>query len=79
MATTRPNFEESMNRLEEIVTRLEQGDRPLEETLVLFEEGTKLMKKCAVLLDKAEQKVLRLTQKADGSVAETKFDELERD
>ena len=38
MAEKKLNFEQAMARLEEIVTRLEQGDAPLEEALTLFEE-----------------------------------------
>ena len=40
MAGTRkgkPAFEESLERLEEIVARLEQGDVPLEDSLKLYE------------------------------------------
>lgn len=73
MAEKKLSFEQSMGRLEEIVTLLERGDQPLEEALSLFEEGTKLMKQCSALLDKAEQKVMKLTEKADGSPHETEF------
>ena len=55
MAEKKQTFEQSMARLEEIVTRLERGDVPLEEALRLFEEGTALMKKCSTTLDRAEQ------------------------
>ena len=79
MAEKKPTFEASMKRLEEIVTQLEQGDRPLEEALSLFEEGTKLMKQCQTLLDKAEQKVLKLTGKADGTPSAEVFSPLEGD
>lgn len=61
MAEKKPTFEQAMGRLEEIVSLLERGDRPLEEALSLFEEGTKLMKQCTAILDKAEQKVVKLT------------------
>lgn len=73
MAEKKLSFEQSMGRLEEIVTLLERGDRPLEEALALFEEGSKLMKQCATLLDKAEQKVLKLTAKGDAPPTESDF------
>lgn len=60
MAEKKVSFEQAMDRLEEIVRRLEQGDAPLEEALSLFEEGTRLVKKCSTQLDKAEQKVQKL-------------------
>ena len=61
MAEKKPNFEQSMTRLEEIVAALERGEAPLEQSLALFEEGSKLLRQCTSLLDKAEQKVAKLT------------------
>ena len=46
MAEKKRSFEESMARLEEIVTQLEKGEAPLEESLKLFEEGTGLVRLC---------------------------------
>ncbi|WP_297209548.1 exodeoxyribonuclease VII small subunit [uncultured Flavonifractor sp.] len=60
MTEKKVSFEQAMDRLEEIVRRLEQGDAPLEEALSLFEEGTRLVKRCSVQLDRAEQKVSKL-------------------
>ncbi len=39
-------FEQSMKRLEEIVSLLEKNEQPLDETIKLFEEGLKLSKLC---------------------------------
>ncbi len=57
MAGKKLNFEQSMGRLEDIVSRLEQGECGLDESLKLFEEGAKLVTACNEMLDKAEQKV----------------------
>lgn len=73
MAEKKMNFEQAMKRLEEIVSALEQGEAPLEESLVLFEEGSKLLRQCTLMLDKAEQKVMKLT--ASGEVAFDKPEE----
>ena len=73
MAEKKMTFEVSIRRLEEIVGALERGDRSLDEALALFEEGTKLMKQCSTLLDKAEQKVLKVTEQADGTLTESEF------
>lgn len=78
MAEKKRSFEEAMARLEEIVTLLERGDRPLEEAMSLFEEGTKLMKQCETLLAKAEQKVMKLTEEA-GALEEVPFAPAEGD
>ena len=67
-------FEESMARLEQIVSQLERGEAPLEESLALFEEGTKLMRSCSALLDKAEQKVALLKVGPEGQPEEVPFD-----
>ena len=69
-----PGFEESMQRLEEIVRLLEKGDAPLEDAIRLFEEGTKLAKNCDEMLNEAEQKVVVLSKGADGAPVETEFD-----
>ena len=60
-------FEQSIKRLEEIVTNLENGDIPLEESIKLFEEGMNLAKFCMEKLNQAEKKLMKLSKKEDGS------------
>ena len=74
MPEKKKTFEQAMARLEEIVALLERGEAPLEDSLKLFEEGTALMKQCSTLLDKAEQKVTKLTGGPDGRPVEVPFD-----
>ena len=74
MAEKRLSFEQSIGRLQEIVAVLEKGDAPLADSLKLFEEGTRLVSSCTDLLDKAEQKVIRLVKSADGTPREEPFD-----
>ena len=62
MAAKKKPFEESMARLEEIVSILERGESTLDESLALFEEGTKLAAACSKQLDQAEQKILKVTK-----------------
>ena len=50
-------FEDALNKLEKIVSKLEEGDIPLEESLKLFEEGIRLSRFCNQKLDEAEKKV----------------------
>jgi exodeoxyribonuclease VII small subunit len=52
-----PKFEESLQRLEKIVTELEKGDVPLDHALELFDEGMKLSGSCRKELEEAEGKV----------------------
>ena len=69
-----PKFEASLQRLEEIVQRLESGDMPLEESLRVFEEGMKLVAFCSQKLEEAEKKVTLLTSRQEGGVEEVPFD-----
>lgn len=75
MSSSKMTFEQSMERLEQIVRLLEKGDTPLEEAMKLFEEGTELAKKCSVSLDEAEKKIVRLVMAADGEIKEEAFDD----
>ena len=74
METNKMSFEQSMQRLDEIVKLLEKGDAPLDGLLSLFEEGTALIRFCGKQLDEAEQKVVRLRKGADGMPQELPFD-----
>ena len=60
------SFEESLERLENLVNKMESGDATLEQSLVWFEEGMDLIKLCQVQLNNAEQKVQKLVKKTDG-------------
>lgn len=66
-------FEESMQRLEQIVRAMERGDVALDESLKLFQEGTQLVERCGKLLDEAELQVKRISTAADGSPVEEDF------
>lgn len=50
-------FEQAMERLEQVVAQLEQGDIALEEAIQLYGEGAKLAAFCRKKLDWAEQQV----------------------
>ena len=54
------DFEKKLNRLEDIVQKMEKGELPLEESLKLFEEGIKLSRDCHTQLSDAEVKVKKL-------------------
>ncbi len=67
-------FEEAMQRLEEIVQGLEQGDLPLGDSLKVFEEGMELAKFCSKELESAEKKVSLLVKESGGKYSETPFE-----
>ncbi len=57
------DFESSLTELEQLVTRMEQGDMPLADALQAFEQGIALTRDCQGILDQAEQKVRMLVEK----------------
>jgi exodeoxyribonuclease VII small subunit len=73
MNTANKTFEESMQRLEQIVRAMEQGDVPLEESLKLFQEGTQLVRSCNQLLEEAQLQVTKIMTAPDGTPAEEEF------
>lgn len=56
------SFKQSMDRLDEIIARLNQNEVELEEAITLFEEGLKLVKQCDARLKQFEQRVSVLTE-----------------
>lgn len=65
-------FEQSMERLQTIVRKLEGGELPLEESLSLFEEGVRLSKECQAHLGSAELKVEQLLKAGSDGGIETR-------
>lgn len=58
--TEKASFESTLNRLNEIVERLERGELALEDSLSLFEEGIRLARAAQARLDSAEKRVEEL-------------------
>ena len=67
-------FEDSMNKLETIVTELEKGDLSLDESVEKFEEGIKISKECNKILENAEKKITILLEN-NGELEEENFEE----
>jgi len=61
-------FETALTRLEEIVSKLEDGGLELEKSIELFEEGIITAKGLQKKLDEAEKKIERLTKDGAGSL-----------
>lgn len=51
------SFEEAMEKLEEIVTKLEEGDVPLEKAIQHFQEGMEISKFCHERLQQIEKQM----------------------
>ena len=67
-------FEDAVNKLEEIVRALEDGNTPLDRALELYESGIALVRFCNEKLDSAEQKINMLVSGADGKINATPFE-----
>ncbi len=54
------SFEEAMDKLQEIINKIESGTLSLEQSLKLFAEGEKLVKICYESLTKAKGKLTEI-------------------
>jgi exodeoxyribonuclease VII small subunit len=60
-------FEKRLGRLEQIAAELERDDVELARALALFEEGIENLRAASEELAKAEARVQRLVERADGT------------
>jgi exodeoxyribonuclease VII small subunit len=71
-----PSFEQSLERLEEIVHALEEGELGLNEALERYEEGVKLLRQSYDLLQRAERRIELLSGvDAEGNPVTQPFDD----
>jgi exodeoxyribonuclease VII small subunit len=56
------NFEQNLSRLNEIVSLLDSGEKPLEDMVKLYEEGMKLAVTLREELNNAEQKIITISK-----------------
>jgi exodeoxyribonuclease VII small subunit len=72
------SFEQAMEKLEQIVTRLENGDVPLEQAIELFQEGMKLSQLCGQKLEVVERKI-EILMEENGSLVKKPFQGVQED
>ena len=65
-------FETALDKLSEVIKKLEDSETSLDEALKLYEEGISLIRFCTQKLDDAEQKI-KLLQKSGDTVSETEY------
>jgi exodeoxyribonuclease VII small subunit len=56
------SFEESLEKLEEIVNKLENGDVPLDEAITEFNKAMNLVKTCNEKLEAAEESIAKIVK-----------------
>lgn len=64
-------FEQALDKLEEIVEALEQGNVPLDQSINHYERGEKLRNHCRKLLAAAEDRVEKIRLDGEGRAAGT--------
>ncbi|APG61708.1 exodeoxyribonuclease VII small subunit [Sphingorhabdus lutea] len=70
------NFETALQKLEEIVHQLEQGNVPLDKSIDLYEQGEKLRLLCQKRLDHARARIDKIMLDKDKQPASVQsFDE----
>lgn len=60
------SFEELMEELENITTKLEKEQISLDESVKLFEDGMNISKECNKKLEEAEKRITMLVETKDG-------------
>jgi exodeoxyribonuclease VII small subunit len=58
-------FENALDKLEDIVRKMEAGDMTLEESMKSFEEGIRLIRFCSSKLEETQRRVEMLLGKED--------------
>jgi len=60
--TGKLTFEEAIKELTDIVGKIEQGQIPLQDSLKQYERGMALIKHCRSILQKAEQRIEKISE-----------------
>ncbi|MFR5877041.1 MAG: exodeoxyribonuclease VII small subunit [Eubacterium sp.] len=60
MSNKEMTYEQAIERLEEITSKLNDSETTLDESLALFEEGTRLTAFCTKKLESAKQKIIEI-------------------
>jgi len=69
-------FEQALEKLEQVVVRLEDGQLGLDESLAEYERGTLVLRQCYGQLERAERRIELLTGvDAEGNAVTQPFDE----
>lgn len=68
------SFEKNLENIDIIIEKLESGDLGLDESIKEYEKAMKLLKKSSDMLNKAQGKVLKVTESLDSD--EVEFEEV---
>ncbi|MGI6703371.1 MAG: exodeoxyribonuclease VII small subunit [Clostridia bacterium] len=68
------SFEEAMDRMEEIIALLEDGELAIDKSLEVFEEGIRLYRYLTQKLERVEGRVKLIMEDKDGAVDKSDFE-----
>lgn len=68
-------YEEALEELEEIISKLEEGNLDLDESLDEFQQGIELYKYCNNILKKVDGKIKIILEQENGTLEEIDFDD----
>ncbi|HOO11954.1 MAG TPA: exodeoxyribonuclease VII small subunit [Bacillota bacterium] len=68
------SFEKAMERMEEIIALLEDGDLDLDKSLEVFEEGIRLYRHLSRKLKEAEGKIKVIMEEQEGEPVQSDID-----
>ena len=68
-STQKPDFEQALSDLENLVEQLESGELSLDQSLKQFKRGVELTRHCQGILEQAQQIVEQLIEANDESSA----------
>lgn len=66
-------FEQALQRLEELVAALENGEATLEQSIQMYKEGMELSAFCSQALRSAEKEIMILQENVSGDFIEKPF------
>ena len=69
-------FEASLQTLETLVARLEEGEMTLDESLDAFERGIKAVQLCRQALEQVETRIALLLEEKDGALVTQPAEEI---
>ncbi|MEN6306668.1 MAG: exodeoxyribonuclease VII small subunit [Anaerohalosphaeraceae bacterium] len=65
------SFEQAIDQLNQIVSRIEMGQVPLQESLEQYEKGMKMIRYCRGILQDAEKRIEMISAKEEQKPAES--------
>ena len=68
------SFEDALEELKTIVTRLETGEGKLDEAVEAYERGARLKRHCEAKLREAQEKIEKISLAGGGAVKTEPFD-----